>query len=435
MVFETLTINIAVELFGLFFCLVCICISVLSPDRTGRHAAASDDIQNLFVCDAFVMFSDSMAGIFRGKEGTAATLITHGGNFALYFCNYMLFGLMINLVTHMIPSGYEKRFRRVAWGFVAFEFVVLIWNVFSGKIYFIDEHNLYLRAEWFPLSQIVGIACVLIGMLYIIQFRKNARRRVLLIFMVFALLCATALIFQMFAYGIAWLNIAVLMGLVIIFVYNQMFIAESLAEKQRIIAEQALSLEQSRTQLIVSQIKPHFLFNTLTSIAQLCDDDPKSAKETTINFAKYLRKNMQTIEQTVPIPFEDELSHIKCYLDIEKVRFGDRLQIEYDVQMTDFKVPSLTVQPLIENAVKHGVVQKPEGGTVRLSTAETDDAYVIRVTDDGVGFDPDAPRSEKSYGIRNIETRLTQLCNAALTIKSKPGEGTEATVTIPKTES
>ena len=185
---------------------------------------------------------------------------------------------------------------------------------------------------------------------------------------------------------------------------------------------------------MISQIKPHFIFNTLTSIAQLCDDSPQLAKEMTIVFAKYLRGNMHSLDEPKPIPFAEELSHIKCYLQIEQVRFGEFLNVKYEIGVTDFEVPCLTVQPLIENAVKHGVGMKDEGGTVLLKTEETDDSYVITVQDDGVGFDVTAPRSEKSLGLRNIEMRLRQLSQAALHIESEVGQGTKVVITIPKTK-
>ena len=439
--FQVLTINIAFEIFGLFFCLICIIISVLSPSGTGGHAAALNDIRNLFICDALVMLSDALAGVFRGKEGTLAYWVTHITNFTLFMFNYMLFGLVIDLVTHMIPSEYGSKFRRIAWSFVGADLLIMIWNLFSGKIYHFNEYGMYTRGEWFPLSQIAGLACVIVGLSYVIQFRRNTQPRVIILFSVFAVLCMTALLTQIFAYGIAWLNIAVLVGLVIIFIYNQMFIAESLSEKrkiiadnQRVIAEQSLLLEQERTQLMLSQIKPHFIFNTLTSIAQLCDDSPQLAKETTIAFAKYLRGNIHSLEEPKPIPFSEELAHIECYLQIEQIRFGDYLHIEYDIQATDFHVPCLTVQPLVENAVKHGVGEKEDGGTVLLKTEETDTDYIITVQDDGVGFDVSAPKQEKSIGLRNIEMRLKQLCSASLQIKSEIGVGTTAVITIPKSK-
>lgn len=143
---------------------------------------------------------------------------------------------------------------------------------------------------------------------------------------------------------------------------------------------------------------------------------------------------MNSLETPNPIPFPEELSHIRCYLQIEQIRFGDHLHIEYDIQATDFHVPCLSVQPLVENAVKHGIGKKEDGGTVLLRTEETDAGYIITVQDDGMGFDVSAPKPEKSLGLRNIEARLKQLCNAKLQIRSEVGVGTTAVITIPKSK-
>ena len=109
---------------------------------------------------------------------------------------------------------------------------------------------------------------------------------------------------------------------------------------------------------MVSQIRPHFMYNALSSIAALCKLDPDTAYDATITFSDYLRGNMDSLKQTAPIPFEKELEHLKKYLHIEKMRFGNKLNIVYDICATDFEIPQLTVQPLAENAVKHGISKK-----------------------------------------------------------------------------
>ena len=192
---------------------------------------------------------------------------------------------------------------------------------------------------------------------------------------------------------------------------------------------------EAEVQVMVSQIRPHFVYNTLSSIAILCDIDPKTAKEAAITFAKYLRANMDALRQKTPVPFEMELEHLKNYLYIEKLRFADALNVEYDIQTTDFELPILSIQPLVENAVKHGVGMKKYGGTVKISTKETDTAYEVIVSDDGVGFDPEAPKKEDGkthVGMENTKKRLKDMCGADLVIKSRVGEGTTARVIIPK---
>ena len=194
-------------------------------------------------------------------------------------------------------------------------------------------------------------------------------------------------------------------------------------------------LYDSKVQIMVSQIKPHFMYNALSSIAILCKLDPDTAYEATITFSKYLRGNMDSLKQTEPVPFEVELEHLKKYLYIEKLRFADKLDIIYDIQATDFKLPMLSVQPIVENAVKHGVGMKDEGGTVTIAARETEDAFEVIITDDGVGFDTSAPKKEDGrshVGMENTRKRLRDMCGADIIITSKPGEGTTAKVIIPK---
>ena len=194
-------------------------------------------------------------------------------------------------------------------------------------------------------------------------------------------------------------------------------------------------LYQAEVQVMVSQIRPHFMYNALSSIAILCKLDPNTAYEATIAFSKYLRGNMDSLKRTEPVPFETELEHLKQYLYIEKLRFADKLNIVYDIQATDFKLPMLSVQPIAENAVKHGVGMKDEGGTVTISSRETEDGFEVIIADDGVGFDPDAPRKDDGrshVGMDNTKRRLKEMCGADVMITSKPGEGTTAKIIIPK---
>ena len=194
-------------------------------------------------------------------------------------------------------------------------------------------------------------------------------------------------------------------------------------------------LYEAKVSLMVSQIQPHFLYNSLTSIAMMCTKDPKLARDATINFADYLRGNMNSLKEKNPVPFEKELEHLKKYLMLEQMRFGELLCIKYDIKTTDFVIPQLSVQPLVENAVKHGVGMKEDGGTVTIATDETDESFLVIISDDGVGFDTEAPKKDDGrshVGMENVRQRLKEMVNAEVVIKSKIGEGTVATIIIPK---
>ena len=205
-------------------------------------------------------------------------------------------------------------------------------------------------------------------------------------------------------------------------------------KKAQITADLQRELSELNTTLMISQIQPHFLYNALNTIKYMTKKDPKTAEHAIVKFSSYLRANMDSLTQKEPIAFTKELEHVKNYIDIEQLRFGDRLKTEYDIQTENFTIPPLTIQPIVENAIKHGVNQKPEGGTVKISTKEADDAFIVVISDDGVGYDVnqilDDGRSH--VGISNIKKRLSTMLDATVEINSVIGEGTQATITIPK---
>ena len=195
-------------------------------------------------------------------------------------------------------------------------------------------------------------------------------------------------------------------------------------------------LYEAKVSVMISQIQPHFMYNALTSIAMMCQIDPDTAQEATVTFADYLRGNMDSLKQTAPVPFTQELEHLKKYLYIEKLRFDDLLNVEYDIQATDFVLPQLSIQPLVENAVKHGVGMKEDGGTVKISTRETETSYEVVIEDDGVGFDVNEQKDDgrSHVGMENTKKRLHDMCGAQVVITSVIGEGTTARVILPKEE-
>jgi len=193
-------------------------------------------------------------------------------------------------------------------------------------------------------------------------------------------------------------------------------------------------LNESRISIMLSQIQPHFLYNSLAVISRLCDDDPAQAKKATINFSNYLRANMNLLESAEPIPFENELNHTIGFLNLEKAMYGEALNVIYDIQTKNFKLPALTMQPIVENAVKHGIGKKEGGGAIAISTKETESNYLVIITDDGAGFEDrkTANDGQQHIGINNVRLRLSAQCGGSLEIESKPGAGTTAAIIIPK---
>lgn len=203
-------------------------------------------------------------------------------------------------------------------------------------------------------------------------------------------------------------------------------------EKKLILQEKEQT--ELRYEVMLSQIQPHFLYNSLSVIAALCEEDPPLAAKATAAFSDYLRENMNFADKSIPVSFSEELNHIKCYVELEKLRFPDRLKVEYDIRCTAFRVPALSVQPLVENAIKHGVCKQKNGGTVRICSFEDAGGYTVTVSDDGVGFDPTVlpADGEQHIGIISARSRIRDMLGGSLDIKSAPGRGTVITVKIPK---
>ena len=203
-------------------------------------------------------------------------------------------------------------------------------------------------------------------------------------------------------------------------------------------AELKEELADINMRLMLSQIKPHFLYNALNTIKYLIKKDPKTAEQVVVKFSKYLRANMDSLTQKTPLPVEKELDHVANYTDIEKHRFGDRLNVVYDITCKDFVILPLTIQPIVENAIKHGINQKPEGGTVTIKTYDDEKFFYVDIIDDGVGFDvnkkPDENDERSHVGVNNIKTRLKEMLKATVTVESTVGVGTRVLVKIPKND-
>lgn len=229
--------------------------------------------------------------------------------------------------------------------------------------------------------------------------------------------------FNMVTTLVAILCYTVLDGIQLLFFY---------VEQKNALEEMKTQLTLSRTTTMMSQIRSHFVFNVLNAISGLCKYDPEKADETVVRFARYLRNNIDIMEKDGNIPFSTDLHQIEDYVALEQVRFGDKIEFYTDIETDSFMIPPLILQPVVENAIKHGVSKKKGNGNIILRTRDDGENIVITVEDDGVGFDMTAPEKEKSVGLRNIRFRLEHLVHGTLEIQSEVGKGTTATIKIPK---
>ncbi len=305
-------------------------------------------------------------------------------------------------------------------------FVLLdIVNIFNG-IFFTASDGVYLRSKTMIISQ--GYQFVMFVAIFITAvMSKSLKAREKIAFALYCTLPFVAIIFQNIFKGYAIAYASIIIAIEILFAFLS-------GERNLELSHEQEKNKEAQIKIMFSQIKPHFVYNSLSSISTLIEIEPKKAQSTLDDFTEYLRRNLSSLTETHLIPFEDELKHIKTYISLEKIRFGDRINVIYDIQSTDFSVPPLSIQPIVENAIKHGILQKISGGTLTIKTYKNNNTNFVEVDDDGVGFDINQIYAEenKHFGINNIKYRIEKMCKGDITIKSKPNKGTQVIVSLKK---
>ena len=314
----------------------------------------------------------------------------------------------------------------------AFISVIMAVTLFSD-IYFYD-----LLGVWAIGVAVVSVIFIVLAILSVKT--ASGKQRLLLLFvtigLVLFLVDIAAVYFGLWQTGLAS-KIFFLIGFVATAIIFLRVVPKNIkaAEKAEKLEKEKIQLDaelaQSRISTLMSQIHPHFIYNTLGSIEQLCELDPPKAAKLVNDFSKYLRGNFSELDNPKLIRVSKELKHTEYYTSIEKVRFPD-IEFVAEMNSSDFSIPALTIQPLVENAIKHGILKREEGGTVKVRIYETDSSYFVTVKDNGVGFDIVELEYNNHVGLRNIRSRLEAMCGGTLHIESIIGVGTKITVEIPK---
>ena len=343
----------------------------------------------------------------------------------LHVLSMMLYGFFMQ---SLVRFCFEKPLRKAG------DRLVLVSGVVTAVLLvyaFISNVKLYDVLGIWAIVQMVTTVVLLVFSCFNIKYLQGQVRLVQIMFIVSLI----SMLLDILAARFAWWNgcscssivfiVQFFAAMFTVFLIFPKSIRAGLREK-----EMQAELEKSKTAIMLSQIQPHFLYNSLGAIRELCHQDPEDARNALGTFITYLRGNMDSIQREHTIHFSKELKHISAYLELEKLRFEDDLNIEFDIQETDFFIPSLTIQPLVENAVKHGICGREEGGTITLHTHREGDHVIVQIKDDGVGFDANDLEHTEHVGLKYVRNRLKYIVNGKLEIESKPGVGTIATITI-----
>ena len=420
--------NIALQTFGGLLSLMIIIFLRFfrrKPERLDRLY-----IRFLF-CNMLVQLVNIVSWLSDGSSGTIGSYANHSSNFLMYLFSYLLVGVFINyLAGYLQEKGAPVRLLRgIVWGIVGISILLLLVSGWNQMFYYIDAGNLYHRGSLNWLSLVMGIAGTIPAVIWLFRYRRLLNAKEYIAFLSYLLLPELALISQIFFYGVISLQLSTTFVGICIYIFIQSEQAHKLSEKE-------LELERSRTNLMVSQIQPHFLYNALTGIKELCRKEPETAVDAMDHFAYFLRRNLDSLSDTRLVLFEKEIGHVKDYFYLEKMRFKNRVNLVLELHFTDFLLPPMTLQPLVENAVRYGITKQDSGGTVTIRSEQRDGQVQITITDNGVGFDVSAPLEDgrTHTGIENVRSRLALQCGGTLEITSETGAGCEVRITLPRRE-
>lgn len=379
----------------------------------------------------FALFFSTLFGSVYGMPGHTRQIVvlsTMG-----YFFSISLFLTLWLYQKQFIEDSVVTRAVTVfIFAGVAFYTGVIILNLYWPVLFLVTDDGLFSDSVKDCFSIIIDFFCIL-SLCAATLLSKLSRTRKLsflcciLYPVLFAVLSLNIDVSNESTIFLGVMNIGVILPVCLLF-----FNANDELEKD------VLRHEKEQTELrvsaMISQMQPHFLYNSLAVIAALCEEDPELAAKATNAFSDYLRENISFANKSGPISFSEELGHIKIYVWLEKLRFPNKLSVEYDIKCTAFPVPALSVQPMVENAVKHGICKTKEGGTVRICSFESDQYYMVTINDDGAGFDVSQGASDGRHhlGIENTRYRIREMMGGSLDIESFPGKGTTVIIKIPK---
>ena len=421
-------VHVAFEVWGILFCLMAGVIAYIASEKTNGKRMW---LTGLFLTQILELAFDSLAWIFSGNTTAAGYYMVRISNAGVYIFNYML----IVVSTGYLCAGVKKKSEQWAGLWMASAvagagIALTVITQFYPLLYRFDETNHCMRCDWFFLAHAIALLGVVLELVLLTKYRTSFEKNKLIVLYIYLLMPMIALIWQLFFYGISLLQIMNTISLMCLFMVDAFRQTQKLVAKER-------ELNDMKIQVVLSQIKPHFMYNVLNTITYLCDKDASVAKKALYDFSMYLRGNLDSLTSRALVPLDRELDLVERYLSLQKLRMGDELNIIYDIEDNGYMLPPMTLEPFVENAVTHGLAKADEGGTLSIRTRLGEQNHEITIRDDGVGFDPASyyiggKGEHQSIGIENVRKRLWSMCKGTVTISSEKGKGTAILICIPR---
>lgn len=302
-------------------------------------------------------------------------------------------------------------------------FILMNFSPFTTWFYYFTPINQFHRGPLYITVIILMDSIMVLNLAGVIQRREKLSKKYFYAYLIGIVPLTIALFIHLFVSVFMFLGFGFAICAFSMFGIIQSDQIDQNLRQQREIANQ-------RANIMVLQMRPHFIHNTMTSIYYLCGQDPKKAQQVTLDFNTYLRKNFTAIASEDPVPFSEELEHTRAYLAVEQAQFENQLFVDFDTPHITFRVPPLTLQPIVENAVKHGMDPDSEPLHISIRTRKTDSGSEIIVENTGSDFTP-LDNSEPHVALQNIRQRLKMMCGGKLKVMPRDGGGTIVKVVIP----
>ena len=420
-------INLIIAMIG---CAVCIFSLFFIAYGIKRDSSTASVMFLLFI---FLLIRNLCVAFLQITEGHFGAIWQNAiylAGFGTYLCSILSSYVISYFVLDNISYPEKGIFviRVILNVFLAVCIVLLVRAQMSGVLVNIDETGMYYMGSYYYKSNLMSVAFMAFDIVMLVAHGEKipGKYRVMIGLLILSPLLATLAKPFYRKIHLATLLTSISLTLMLI-----MIVKENTSEYRR----QEVLKKQLEVDLLLGQIQPHFLFNVLYVIQEICYLDPETAAGAIEDFSKYLRHNMDSISIRTPIPFTEELEHVRHYVSLQQLRFGNALDVQYELGCTDFQLPTLTLQPIVENAVRYGVRMAPKGrGKVLVRTSEHPDYYEIDVIDNGPGFDEGHVKNDgmSHTGLSNVRERLRHISGGELIVNSKAGEGTTVRMILPK---
>lgn len=427
------TMHVSMELWGTIFCVmgaICVAAGLDGGDSFEKQPKRIAVVKVLCI-SALVALSDAVTWMYEGDTTDIARVLMVVSSYANFIMGFFLYAAVSDYAACCIAPKAKGFKEKPLWCkiiyLLAFAGIILATvNLFYPYIYRITETNVFQVLDGYMITQLLllvgaGIESIVVA----VSYKLLSSEEMIGVFG-FTILSFAVLLYQIFASDSELVNLSLILSALFLFTLYEMDQAKKGMLRKK-------ELEESEMKLMMSQVQPHFIYNCLAALRFLIMDDQEKAYQAINDFSRYLRMNLDTTKLNRMITLKEELANVECYYNLEKLQLEDKIDLIYDLIDINMMLPAMTIQPMVENAIKHGI--KPKGGGIlRICQYEEEESWQLLIEDDGVGFELDKMYSDERehIGVANVRGRIEKMCGGTLEIMSKPGRGTQVYIIIPK---